>query len=92
MIIRWSVGIEATGDRVMTHEEILGLADVVAAQEGIATGIGTTSYGAQLVVFADSRERAIEKGKEQFAAAVEQAGLPIFPIERVEALSEDEDV
>lgn len=92
MIVRWSVGIEVAADRVMTQEEILALADVVATKEGIATGIGTPRYGAQIVVFADSRERAVEKGKEQFASAVEEAGLPVFPIIRVEAISEDEDV
>lgn len=92
MIVRWSVGIEVAADRVMTQEEILALADVVATKEGIATGIGTPRYGAQIVVFADSRERAVEKGKEQFASAVEEAGLPVFPIIRVEATSEDEDV
>lgn len=92
MIIRWSVGIEVAGDRIMTQEEIVELADVVADYEGIATGIGSNRYGAQMVVFADSRERALEKGKEQFAAAVEQAGLPVYPIDRVEVVSEDEDV
>lgn len=92
MIVRWSVGIEVAADRVMTQEEIVELADVVASDEGIAAGIGTTRYGAQIVVFADSRERAVEKGKEQFAAAVQEAGLPVYPIVRVEATSEDEDV
>lgn len=92
MIVRWSVGIEVAADRVMTQEEIVELADVVASHEGIATGIGTMRYGAQIVVFADSRERAVEQGKERFAAAVEEAGLPVYPIVRVEATSEDEDV
>lgn len=91
MIIRWSVGIEVAGDRIMTQEEIVELADVVAGYEGIATGIGTTRYGAQMVVFADSRERAEEKGKEQFHDAVAKAGLPVYPIDRVEVLSEDEE-
>lgn len=91
MLIRWSVGIEAEGDRVMKLEEVVELADAVARCEGIATGIGTNRYGAQVVVFADSRERAIERGKEEFAKAVEKAGLPTYPIVRVEAISEDED-
>jgi hypothetical protein len=56
MLIRWSVGIEAQGDRVMKLEEV-----------------------------------AIAKGKEHFVSAVEKAGLPIYPIVRVEAMSEDED-
>lgn len=91
MLIRWSVGIEVEGDRIMKTEEVVELADAVATSSGIATGIGTNRYGAQIVVFADDRESAIEKGKERFAEAVEKAGLPIFPIVRVLATSEDED-
>jgi hypothetical protein len=91
MLIRWSVGIEAEGDRIMQREEVVELADAVAPMSGIATGIGTNRYGAQVVVFADSREDAIKKGRERFAHAVQKAGLPIYPIVRVEAVSEDED-
>jgi hypothetical protein len=91
MLIRWSVGIEAQGDRVMKLEEVVELADAVAPMNGIATGIGTNRYGAQVIVFADNREDAIAKGKEHFVSAVEKAGLPIYPIVRVEAMSEDED-
>lgn len=90
-MIRWSVGIETAGDRTMKHEEVVELADAVAPIGGIATGIGTNNYGAQIVVSADTRDEAIEKGKEQFAEAVQKAGLPVFPIVRVEAVSEDED-
>ncbi len=91
MLMRWSVGIEAQGDRIMKLEEVVELADAVAPMSGIATGIGTNRYGAQVVVFADGREEAIKKGKEHFADAVQKAGLPIFPIVRVEAISEEED-
>jgi hypothetical protein len=91
MLIRWSVGIEAEGDRIMKLEEVVELADAVATSSGIATGIGTNRYGAQIIVFADSRDDAIKKGKERFADAVEKAKLPVFPIVRVEAISEDED-
>ena len=54
--MKWNVTLEAEGDRVMTREEIVELADAVAAHGGIASGIGTTRYGAQLSVEADSRE------------------------------------
>lgn len=91
MMMRWSVGIEAEGDRIMKLEEVVELADAVAPINGIATGIGTNRYGAQVVVFADDREEAIKKGKEQFADAVQKAGLPVFPIVRVEAVSEAAD-
>ncbi len=91
MLMRWSVGIEAEGDRIMKLEEVVELADAVAPMSGIATGIGTNRYGAQVIVFADNRDDAIKKGKEHFANAVQKAGLPVYPIVRVEAISEDED-
>ncbi len=89
--MRWSVGIEAEGDRVLSREEIVELADAVAACHGIATGIGTKRYGAQLVVQATDRDEAIGKATAQFSAAVAQARLPVCPVVRVEAVSENED-
>ena len=89
--MRWSVGIEAEGDRVFTREEIVELADAVAAHGGVAAGIGTSRYGARVVVIADSREDAIEKAAGLFRAAAEAAGLPAAPIVRTEAISEEEE-
>ena len=90
--VRWSVGIEAEGDRVLTREDVVELADAVARSNGIATGIGTTRYGAQLVVEADTRDDAIEAATEAFLAAARTAGLPAAPIVRTEAIGElDED-
>jgi hypothetical protein len=89
--VRWSVGIEAEGDRVLSRQEVVELADAVAASDGIATGIGTNRYGAQLVVEAGSREEAIERATAEFARAVTRAGLPAGPVVRAEAISEDED-
>jgi hypothetical protein len=89
--VRWSVGLEAEGDRVFTREEIVELADAVAASGGIATGIGTSRYGAQLLVAADSREDAIAAAAGLFRAAAQTAGLPAAPIVRTQAVSEDED-
>jgi hypothetical protein len=88
---RWSVGLEAEGDRVMTHEEILALADAVAPSGGIASGIGTARYGAQLVVVATSRDAAVEKARESFKAAARSANLPEWPVIRVEAVSEEDE-
>ncbi|MGA2933097.1 MAG: hypothetical protein ABSE98_13550 [Acidimicrobiales bacterium] len=85
------MGLEAEGDRVFSREEIVALADAVAASQGVATGIGTTRYGAQLVVEAGSREEAIAQATEAFRGAVTQAGLPTCSLVRVEALSEAED-
>jgi hypothetical protein len=92
MSLRWSVGLQAEGDRDMSHDEILALADAVATSGGIATGIGTPSYGAQLVVVADTREEAIEKARASFASAARAAQLPSWPVVRVAATSEDEDL
>lgn len=91
-MIRWSVALQAEGDREMSHDEILALADAVAASGGIATGIGTPSYGAQLVVVAETREQAIEKARAEFTAAARDVRLPAWPVVRVAATSEDEDL
>lgn len=89
--MRWSVGIEAEGDRVLTREEVVELADAIAASGGIATGIGTNRYGAQLIVEAGRREEAVEKATEEFLQAARKAGLPAALVVRTEAISEDED-
>jgi hypothetical protein len=90
--VRWSVGIEAEGDRVFSREEIVELADAVAAHGGVATGIGTSRYGAQLLVAADSREDAVAAATALFTAAAETAGLPAAPVVRTEAVSEEEEI
>jgi hypothetical protein len=89
--MRWSVGLEAEGGRVLSREEVVELADAVAACNGIATGIGTTRYGAQLVVDALTREEAIARATEEFVRAAAAAGLPGAPVVRAEAVSEDQD-
>ena len=89
--MRWSVGVEVDGDRVLTREEVVELADAVAVSDGIATGIGTSRYGAQLVVEAGTREEAVEKATAELRRAAAQAGLPPGPVLRAEAISEDED-
>jgi hypothetical protein len=89
--MRWSVGLEAEGERVLSREEVVELADAVAACNGIATGIGTTRYGAQLVVDALTRDEAIARATEEFVRAAAAAGLPAAPVVRAEAISEDED-
>jgi hypothetical protein len=89
--VRWSVGIEAEGERVLSREEVVELADAVAGSNGIATGIGTNRYGAQLVVEADTREDAIASATRTFLQAAATAGLPAAPVVRTEAVSEAED-
>lgn len=89
--MKWSVGLQADCDRVLSREEVVELADAVAGYDGIATGIGTSLYGAQLIVEAPSRDAAIETATRQFVDAAAQAGLPEGPIVRAEAISEDDD-
>ena len=89
--MRWSVSVVAEGDREVTHEEVVELADAVAGAGGIASGIGTPSYGAQLVVEAEDRDSAVQRGTDLFVAAAERAGLPAWPITHAQAISEAED-
>lgn len=88
--MRWSVGIEAELGRITTREEIVELADAVAGSNGIATGIGTTHYGAQLIVEAASQDEAIQSATEHFRQAAARAGLPQAGITRTEAISEED--
>ena len=85
------MGVEAEADRVLSREEVVELADAVAVNGGIATGIGSNRYGAQLIVQADSRDEAMEKATRQFVQAAASAGLPASPIAWVEAVSEEDD-
>lgn len=89
--MKWSVNVVAEGDRVVSREEVVELADAVSAWGGIASGIGTTRYGAQLVVEAGDRETAIERASGEFVRAAALAGLPPWPIADVDAISEAED-
>lgn len=89
--MKWSVSLAAEGDRVLTREEIVELADAVAAHDGVASGIGTTRYGAQLSIEAATREDAVERASEEFTRAAERAGLPKWPLADVGVIAEDED-
>ena len=88
--MRWSVSIRAEGDRVMDLNEVVALADAVAPLGGIASGVGTTGFGAQIVVEADSQDEALELALPKFAAAVETAELPEWPVTWAEVEGEDE--
>ena len=89
--MRWSVNVVAEGDREVSREEVVELADAVAPLGGIASGIGTTRYGAQVVVEAESHEAALERATAEFTRAAARAGLPPWPITTVEAMSEADD-
>jgi hypothetical protein len=68
------------------------LADAVAASSGIASGIGTTSYGAQLLVEAGTREEAADLGVAELVRAAAAAGLPAWPVTRAEVIGEDDEL
>lgn len=89
--MKWSVNVVAEGDRVLSREEVVELADAVAAFGGIASGIGTTRYGAQLVIDADDRDTAMRLATDEFVRAASRAGLPPWPIARIGAVSEADD-
>ena len=90
--MRWSVGIQAQGDRPLSREEVVELADAVAASDGIASGVGSKRYGVTLIVQAGSRAEAIAKATEEFTRARDRAGLPDSPVVRVEAVTEHDAV
>lgn len=89
--MRYSISLEAEGDREMTLEEIVELADAVAPLEGIASGMGTMGYGAQIVVEAENSDIAVEVAVERFNEAVARTSLPQWPVVRAESLAEDDD-
>ncbi len=82
----------AEGDRVVELAEIVELADAVAPLNGIASGMGTATYGAQIVVDAPSADEAVELAMTLFVHAATQAGLPDWPVTHAEVLGEDDDL
>lgn len=89
--MKYSVSLRAEGDREITLEETVELADAVAPFEGIASGYGSFSYGAQIVVDAPNSDAAVDLALEQFANAVANTSLPQWPVTFAETMSEDED-
>ncbi len=87
--MRWSISVRSDGDRVMEREEIVELADAVAPWSGIASGIGTTSYSAQLVVEAPTSDEAVRTAIDVFTGAAARAGLPPWPVAWAESISEE---
>ena len=87
--MRWIVSLRADGDRPLERNEIVELADAVAPHQGIAGGIGTTSYSAQVVVAATDSDEAVERAKAVFEAAAARAGLPPWPTAWAESTAEE---
>ncbi|MEX2324160.1 MAG: hypothetical protein WD576_00280 [Nitriliruptoraceae bacterium] len=90
--MRFSVSVVAEGDREVTLDEVVALADEVAVFGGIASGVGAMGYGAQIIVEADDSDRAVDSALEVFARAAQRAGLPSWPVARAETVSETDDL
>ena len=73
--MRFSVSIQAEGDREVTLEEVVDLADAVATLDGIASGYGTMGYGAQIVVEADISNISAGMANNQRRDARRRRGL-----------------
>ena len=89
--MRWSVGSRPRATGCWPRSEIVELADAVAASDGIATGIGTNRYGARSSSAPPAVRRPSRRATAEFVRPRPPAGLPAWPIVRVEAVSEDED-
>lgn len=85
------MSLQAEGDREVTLEEVVELADAVAPLGGIASGMGTMGYGAQIIVEAPNSDIAVDMALELFTQAVAKTDLPQWPVARAESMSEDDD-
>ncbi|MDG2427353.1 MAG: hypothetical protein P8M16_02900 [Acidimicrobiales bacterium] len=89
--MRWSVSLRAEGDRVLVLEEVVAFADAIAPMEGIASGIGAMTYGAQLVIEAETSDQAVNLAIPAFEEAAAAAGLPVWPLTGAEVVGEHDE-
>jgi len=90
--MRYSVSVIAEGDREIRLDEVVELADAVAHLNGIASGAGSMSYGAQIVVEAADSDTAVDVAIPLFIGAARAAGRPEWPVTRAETISEVDDL
>lgn len=90
-MMKFSVSIYAEGDREVTLDEVVELADAVARLNGIASGMGTMGFGAQIVVEAENSDKAVDLAIDQFTKAVARTELPAWPVSKAECIGEDDD-
>lgn len=90
--MKYSVSIVAEGDREIELAEVVELADAVAHLGGIASGAGSASYGAQIVVEAPDSDQAVDLAIPMFIDAARRAGMPDWPVTRAETISESDDM
>ena len=89
--MKWSVALQAEGDRVLKLAEVVELADAVAPMGGIASGVGTMTFGARLLIEAESADEAVKLAIRAFESAAAQADLPLWPISHTEVIGENEE-
>ena len=90
--MKFSVSILAEGDREIELSEVVELADAVAHLGGIASGAGSASYGAQILVEAPDSDQAVDLAVPLFVEAARRAGMPDWPVTRAETISEEDDM
>jgi hypothetical protein len=90
--MRWSISLRADGDRILEPHEIVELADAVARWEGIASGIGTMSYSAQIVIEAPGSDEAVDLAIDVFTDAAARAGLPAWPVVWAESVGDEREM
>jgi hypothetical protein len=76
----WTVTVTASGDRLVTDDELAKLLEVVAPAGGTATGAGTQRYRVSFELAAATREEACTIGTNMLIAAASRAGLPEWPL------------
>ena len=90
--MKFSVSILAEGDREIELSEVVELADAVAHLGGIASGAGSASYGAQILVEAPDSDQAVDLAVPLFVEAARRASMPDWRVTRAETISEEDDM
>jgi hypothetical protein len=84
--MEWTVHIEVAGDGDVTPEQLDDLIDTLADHNAVVSA-GGGRYGAQFDVTGAEAAAAIQTALEVWAAAVDQVGLPAWPIVRIETMT-----
>jgi hypothetical protein len=84
--MEWTVHVEAAGDGVVEAEMLDQLVDELADCHAAVNG-GNGRYGAQFDVFGPDADAAVRGALDIWVTAVEQVGLPAWPVVRVEAMT-----
>jgi hypothetical protein len=92
----WNVHAEAVGDEQYDENLLEDLLDNLLEHDGVVTGTpeepidGRARYGAGFSVQAADAVEAVARAREVFERAARSAGLPRWPLARVEAQTERE--